>query len=152
MAKAPTKKTTGASSKSEQSLYLTFIFSLEGSKNNKPYQNQVRLLNSPRVYAQFSLLPTTGGLFKTVILNITQRHIEGRNLLNASQFGFCADHSMTLHCRRLTDHVTLNFNNKMSTAAVLLDIEKAFVAQWHPGLLYKLSKLEFLTNIMKLIS
>jgi hypothetical protein len=27
---------------------------------------------------------------------------------------------------RLTDHVTLDFNNKMSTAAVFSDIEKAF--------------------------
>jgi hypothetical protein len=52
---------------------------------------------------------------------------------------------------RLTDHVTLNFNNKMSTAAVFLDIEKAFDATWHHGLLYKLSKLEFSTNVIKLL-
>jgi hypothetical protein len=44
---------------------------------------------------------------------------------------------------RLADHVTLNFNNKMFTAAVFLDIEKAFDTTWHSGLLYKLSKLEF---------
>jgi hypothetical protein len=53
---------------------------------------------------------------------------------------------------RLTDHVTLNFNNNMSTAAVFLDIEKAFDTTWHPGLLYKLSKLEFSARIIKLIS
>jgi hypothetical protein len=53
---------------------------------------------------------------------------------------------------RLADHVTLNFNNKMSTAAVFLDIEKAFDTTWHPGLLYKLSKLNFSTRIIKLIS
>jgi hypothetical protein len=52
---------------------------------------------------------------------------------------------------RLTDHVTLNFNNKMSTDAVFLDIEKAFDTTWHPGLLYKLSKLEFSTNLIKLL-
>jgi hypothetical protein len=50
------------------------------------------------------------------------------------------------------DHVTLNFNNKMSTAAVFLDIEKAFDKTWQPGLLYKLSKLEFFTSLIKLIS
>jgi hypothetical protein len=44
---------------------------------------------------------------------------------------------------RLTDHITLNFNNKMSTAAVLFDIVKAFDTLWHPGLLYKLSTMEF---------
>jgi hypothetical protein len=36
------------------------------------------------------------------------------------------------------DHVTLNFNNNMSMAAVFLDIEKAFDTAWHLGLLYKL--------------
>jgi hypothetical protein len=29
----------------------------------------------------------------------------------------------------------------MSTAAVFLDIEKAFDTTWHPGLLYKLAKI-----------
>jgi hypothetical protein len=51
-------------------------------------------------------------------------------LLNASQFGFCANYSMTLQCIGLTDHVTLYFNNNMSTAAVFLDIEKAFDTVW----------------------
>jgi hypothetical protein len=51
---------------------------------------------------------------------------------------------------RLKDHVTLNFNNKMFTAAVFLDFEKAFDNTWYPGLLYKLSKLEFSTNLFKL--
>jgi hypothetical protein len=35
---------------------------------------------------------------------------------------------------RHTDHVTLNFNNNISTAAVFLDIEKAFDTAWHLGL------------------
>jgi retron-type reverse transcriptase len=53
---------------------------------------------------------------------------------------------------RLTDNVTLNFNNNMSTTAVFLDIEKAFDTLWHPGLQYKLSKMEFSSNLIKLIS
>jgi hypothetical protein len=52
---------------------------------------------------------------------------------------------------RLTDHVALNFNN-MSTAAVFLDIEKAFDTTWHTGLLYKLSKMDFSTSLIKLTS
>jgi hypothetical protein len=50
------------------------------------------------------------------------------------------------------DHVTLNFNNNMSTAAVFLDIEKTFDTTWHPGLLYKFSKMHFSTSLIKLIS
>jgi hypothetical protein len=97
-------------------------------------------------------LSTTDKRFEKVILKIIKRHTEERNLLNASQFGFRERHSTTLHCMRLADHVTLNFNNKMSTAAVFLDIEKAFDTTWHHGLLYKLSILELSTSVIKLIS
>jgi retron-type reverse transcriptase len=40
----------------------------------------------------------------------------------------------------------------MCTAVVLLDIEKAFDTTWHPGLLYKLSKLKLSDSLIKLIS
>jgi hypothetical protein len=40
----------------------------------------------------------------------------------------------------------------MSTAAVFLDINKAFDTTWQPGLLYKLSKLQFSNSLIKLIS
>jgi hypothetical protein len=39
----------------------------------------------------------------------------------------------------------------MSTAAVFLDIEKTFETSWQPGLLYKLSKLQFSISLIKLI-
>jgi hypothetical protein len=42
--------------------------------------------------------------------------------------------------------------HKMSTAAVFLDIEKAFDTTWHTGLLYKLAKMEFSVNLIQLIS
>jgi hypothetical protein len=53
---------------------------------------------------------------------------------------------------RLADHVTLNFTNKMHTAAVFLGIEKAFDTTRHHGLLCRLSKLEFSTSVTNLIS
>jgi hypothetical protein len=71
-------------------------------------------------------LSSTGKVFEKVFLEIVKRHIGEKNLLNASQFGFRARHSTTLKCMRLAEHVTLKFNNNMSTAAVFLDIEKAF--------------------------
>jgi hypothetical protein len=52
----------------------------------------------------------------------------------------------------LTDHVTLKYNNNMSTTAVFLDTGKAFDTTWHLGLLYKLSTLKFSISLMKLIS
>jgi hypothetical protein len=89
----------------------------------------------PQNLRPISLLPSTGKVFEQVILEIVKRHIGENNLLNASQFGFRASHSTTLQCMRLADHVTLNFNSNMSTAAVFLDIEKAFDTTWHPGFL-----------------
>jgi hypothetical protein len=51
-------------------------------------------------------------------------HSRKYRMLNASQFAFRARHSTTLQCMRLTDHVTSNFKNSMSTASVFLGIEK----------------------------
>jgi hypothetical protein len=80
----------------------------------------------PQNLRQISLLYTTGKLFQKVIQKVAQRHLEINNLLNANQFGFRAVHSTTLQCMRLTEHMTLNFNNRISKAAEFLDIEKAF--------------------------
>jgi hypothetical protein len=105
----------------------------------KPGKNSKVLENLTPI----SLLSTTGNVFQKLILKAIHRHIAERNLLNAIQFGFRARHSTTLQCMRLTDHVSLNFNNNMSTAVVFLDIEKAFDTTWHPGLIYKLSEFQF---------
>jgi hypothetical protein len=105
----------------------------------------------PQNLRPISFLSTTGKLLGKVILKDLQKHIDERGLLNASRFGFSARHSMTLHCKRPTDHVTVNFNNKICTAAVFLSIEKAFYTTWHSGLLNKLSKLEFSASLFKLI-
>jgi hypothetical protein len=95
--------------------------------------------------------PYLGYMYEVSIV-IVQKHIREKHLLNASHFGFRARHNTTLQYTRLADHVILNFNNNMSTAAVFLHIEKAFDTTWYPGLLYKLSKLNFSTRIIKLIS
>jgi len=105
----------------------------------------------PQNLSPISLLSTTGKLFEKVLQKIVQRHLEENNLLNASHFGFRVRHSATFQCMWLTDHVTLKFNN-MSTAAVFLDIKRAFDTTWHPGLSYKLSKLYFSANLIKLVS
>jgi hypothetical protein len=106
----------------------------------------------PQNSCPISLLSTTGKLFEKVILKIVQRHIENRKLVNPNQFEFRAHHSTTLQCMRLGDHVTLKFSNKMDMLAVFLDIEEAFDSTWHTGLLYKLAKVEFSVNLIKLIS
>jgi hypothetical protein len=57
-----------------------------------------------------------------VSLKTIQRYIEEKRLLNASHFGFHSCNGMKLQCMTYTEHITSNFNNKMSTAALFLDI------------------------------
>jgi hypothetical protein len=124
---------------------------LEGSKIHNATETH-KDLKLPQNLRPISLLPTTGKLFEKVIFEFLKKHIDEKGLFNASQFGFRARHSTTLQLMWLTDHVTLNFNNNMSTAAVFLDIEKTFDTTWHSGLLYKMSKFEFSTRLIQLIS
>jgi hypothetical protein len=112
-------------------VHLTHLFNhcLWLSHFPKPWKYAKVMLLKPGKDSKFpqslrliSLLSTTGKLFKKVILKIDQRHTEERGLLNPSQFGFCTRHNTTLQCMRLTDHVTLHFNNNISMASVFLDI------------------------------
>ena len=43
----------------------------------------------------------------------------------------------------LTSHINWNWNNKLSTGACLIDMEKAFDNVWIPGLIYKLKEYKF---------
>lgn len=54
--------------------------------------------------------------------------------------------------QKLKYHVTFNFYNNTSTAAVFLNVEKAFNPTWYLGLLYKLFKLQFSASVIQLIS
>jgi hypothetical protein len=80
---------------------------------------------------------------------IILRHMRW-DLLNASQFSFCAPHRTTLQYVRLTDHVTFIFNNKICTALYSW-ISKSL---WYmtSQLVIQVYKLKILTNLIKLIS
>jgi len=80
---------------------------------------------------QPQLTPTDWERFRSLASDVIPPRIqtdtaEENNILNVCQFCFRARHSTTFLCMRLTDRVTLTFNNDMFTAAVVLDIEKAF--------------------------
>jgi hypothetical protein len=114
---------------------------LGGKQKLYRYRNPARTQNLRPI----SLLSTTGKLFEKVILKTVQGTLKKEACLMPLT-------ARQLHCMRLTEHVTLNFNNNMSTDAVLLSIEKASNKIWHFGLLYKSSELKFATFFIKLIN
>jgi hypothetical protein len=85
-----------------------------------------------------SLLSTTGKLFEKLILKTIQKHTEERNLINASQFVFQTDHSMTLQFVRLADNVIQNFNKNMLTAGVCSWVSRKPLTQ-HGTLAYHIN-------------
>ena len=52
---------------------------------------------------------------------------------------------------RLVNDITSNFNKKMHTGALLLDIESAFPTVWHMGIIYKLIMYKFPVYLILLI-
>ena len=60
------------------------------------------------------------------------------NLIPDEQFGFMPGCPTTHQLTRLMEYVTSSFKRKMTTMAVLLDINKAYDSTWHTGLIYKL--------------
>jgi hypothetical protein len=107
-------------------IYLITSKILEGSKNH----NVTETRQGTKILSKFtSDLPPVhdGQTISNIFLNTLQKHTDERGMLNESQFGFRVRHRTTAQCMRLTDHVTLNFDNKISTAAVFLAIERLLI-------------------------
>jgi len=68
------------------------------------------------------------------------------------QFGFRPRHSTSLQLACLIERITRNFDEKLLTGAVILDVIKAFGTVWIDGLLYKLTLLNFPSYIVHTIS
>lgn len=72
-------------------------------------------------------------------------------MLPNEQFGFRSAHSTSHQLVRVAEHVSHSINLRQSTGMFLLDIEKAFDAVWHEGLLHKLLSKNVPVELVKLI-
>jgi hypothetical protein len=113
---------------------------LEGTKNHNSTETQQRPNFSPKLVSSQPLVHYGQKIYESDFKN-NPKHTEERKLPNASQLGFRADHSTTLRCMSLTDHVTLNFDGNILAAVIFLNIEKSSTKGGKSGLLYKLSEL-----------
>uniref|UniRef100_A0A1Y1NA23 Reverse transcriptase domain-containing protein n=1 Tax=Photinus pyralis TaxID=7054 RepID=A0A1Y1NA23_PHOPY len=108
--------------------------------------------NIPQSYRPISLLPCLGKLLEKIILARLQAEIDRLHLLPDQQFGFRSAHSTPQQAMRIIEHITEGFTLKQHTAALFLDISKAFDTVWHQGLIYKIQQQGVSPPLVKLIS
>ncbi|GJQ82943.1 hypothetical protein Trydic_g5943 [Trypoxylus dichotomus] len=94
-------------------------------------------------YRPISLLPGLSKVLEKVIQRRFLEVVSEKEILPGFQFGFRQEHSTTHQLLRITEHITEHLDKWMPTAAVMLDIEKAFDKVWHEGLVYKLRQYKF---------
>lgn len=97
----------------------------------------------PGSYRPITLLPTIGKIFEKLILSRMSEFESENQILKNQQFGFRSKHSTTQQVLRITETISLRFNENKSTAMTLLDIEKAFDSVWHDALVHKLKLHDF---------
>lgn len=113
-------------------------------KPHKPKQD-------PKSYRPIALTSTMGKLFEKIINARLRNHLENNNILNPNQCGFRAGRSTTDQLLKCTQSI----QEKSATHKHLLltvDMEAAFDKVWHPGLLYKLHKLDLPPGITRLMA
>jgi len=111
----------------------------------KPFKNH----NLPVNFRPISLLSSLSKIYEKILLHKLIPVIDPH--IRCEQFAFRSQHSTTLQLLNFTDHLSINANNKEKTAAVFLDIEKAFDQVWHDGLIHKLLQIPVPFQLIKTI-
>ena len=106
----------------------------------------------PSSYRPISLLDTIGKLFEKIMPTRIVYELGQHGLLRDEQFGFRPRHSTSLQLARFVERITRNFGERILTAAVFLDVDKAFDTVWVEGLLYKLTVLNIPSYLVHIIS
>ncbi|GFT93191.1 RNA-directed DNA polymerase from mobile element jockey [Trichonephila clavipes] len=89
-------------------------------------------------YRPISLLPVLSKLAEKVILARLNDYLERENILIPEQHGFRPCLSTSHQLLRVVEFIKEGNNKDECTAAVFLDIQKAFDRVWHTGLVFKL--------------
>jgi retron-type reverse transcriptase len=106
--------------------------------------------SDPNSYRPISLLSSLGKLFERTVLARLKEAVT--DVIPDHQMGFRERHSATHQLVRLIEKVAENLSRQTSTAAVFLDVEKAFDRAWPEGLIHKLSNFPIPIYITKILS
>ena len=102
-------------------------------------------------YRPITLLPVIGKVLEIILKQRIQEHIN--NHIPVYQFGFREKRSTTLPVSIMVSNIQAAKLSGQRSAAVFLDISKAFDSVWHTGILYKLWKLncpKYLIHIVRM--
>lgn len=107
--------------------------------------------NNTTSYRPISLLPTISKVVERTINSRVIKELETKKAIPKHQFGFRREHSTVHQIARITEDIIEGFNTANQTAAVFLDIEKAFDKVWHDGVLHKMRRMQLPPWMTKLI-
>lgn len=77
--------------------------------------------------------------------------MDANKVIPSEQFGFRREHNTIQPLMRIRKTIKTNFEQQKSTGMILLDIKAAFDTVWHDGLIYKMIKLNFPSDLIKII-
>ncbi|GBN72808.1 putative RNA-directed DNA polymerase from transposon X-element [Araneus ventricosus] len=105
----------------------------------------------PISYRPISLLSTLSKLGEKLILTRYLKHARRIRIPIPQQFGFTPKLSTTHQLLRVVEHILEGKSSKLITAAIFLDIAKAFDKVWTQGLIHKLISYKFPHYIIAII-
>ena len=135
---------------------LVFLFNLSLHKSEFPYEWKLATIiplfkggskSSVSNYRPVSLLPLPGKLLEKIVHKGLMEYLENNNLLSDNQGGFRKNHSTTKSIVDFNDIIFENMNNGLVTAAVFIDLRKAFDTVDHSILLKKLKRMGINNNV-----
>ena len=89
-------------------------------------------------YRPISVLPVLSKLFEKILYHRVYSYLTEHNLIYNRQYGFRESHSTELAITTIYDELLRNFDNKLTTCSLFLDVSKAFDCCDHEILLDKL--------------
>lgn len=105
-----------------------------------PIPKQRKDLKIATNYRPISLLSTLGKTFERIILRrIKPPLIEG-NVIRPDQYAYQPNLSSEIQLLRISEHLAHRMNLNQYTAAIFLDVEKAFDKVWRDKLIVKLER------------
>ena len=103
-------------------------------------------------YRPISLLNCLGKLFEKVIATRIQEFADDHDLINKWQRPYQPQKEANEHIHIINQYLMKARNTKRITALLLIDIEKAFDAVWHNGLLKKLHQQGIPPDLLRMVA